>query len=116
MNTKYGSYSSDQIHLVKLSIRKSIFFLLLYLDPKTKDEYKDIDITEAFRSLQYKLNGLNSILLQPPELVETMSLIEAALIESQSKDYQWHTYRKLILDAGAKIMQVKEGDSDGDHI
>lgn len=64
MKTLYGDYSSSQIHSTKTSIRKSIFFLLLYVDPKTKDHYKDIDAANAIRSLQYRLNGLNSILLE----------------------------------------------------
>ena len=110
MNTKYGSYSSEQINSVKYKIRKSIYFLLLYVDPQTRDDYPDVNVADAFRSLQCKLNGLNSILLEPPELVQTMSLLEAALAEFQSDSFDYHTYRKLILDAGSEIMRVKEGD------
>lgn len=110
MNTKYGSYSSDQIKAVKGSIRKSIYFLLLYVDPQTKNEYPNINVVDAFRSLQYRLNGLNSILQEPLELVQTMSLLESALIEFQSEYFDYHKYRKLILDAGAEIMRMKEGD------
>lgn len=107
---KYGHYSPSQIHSTKLSLQKSIFFLLLYVDPKTKDEYPNTDVIEAFRNLQYKLNGLNSILLEPQELVNTMALLESALIEYQSERFDWTQYRKLILDAGSEIMKVKEGD------
>ena len=114
MISKYGRYSSAQLHSAKVSIRKSIFFLLLYVDPQEKEKYKDIDVIEAFHSIQYRLDGLNSILLlQSPEIIETMSLLEAALIEYNSECFEWAKYRKLILDAGAKIMQVKEGDDDG---
>ena len=112
MNTKYGELSSQQILSVKSHIRKSIFFLLLYVDPKTKDEYKDIDIPGAFRSLQNKLNGLNSMLLEPTEIVIVMSLLESALMEYQSECFDFVKYRKLILDAGAEIMRVKEGGQD----
>ena len=110
MTTRYGVYSPDQIHLTKLSIRKSIFFLLLYVDPNESERYKDVDVVSAFNNLQYKLNGLNHILLEPPELVETMSLLESALLEYTSECFDWQLYRKLILDAGAMIMRVKEGD------
>ena len=110
MTAKYGSYSSAQIHSIKYSIQKSIFFLLLYVDPQTRENYSGIDVAKAFRNLQYRLNGLNSILLEPPELVETMALLESALEEYESECFLWSRYRKLILDAGAKIMQVKEGD------
>lgn len=110
MKTLYGSYSSKQIHQTKVSLRKSIFFLLLYVDRNTKTNYPDIDVAEAFRDLQNRLNGLNSILLEPPELVETMSLLQAALIEYNSECFNWSNYRKLILDAGSEIMKIKEGD------
>lgn len=112
MNTKYGNYATSQIHNTKLSLRKSIFFLLLYVDPETKKEYPDIDVVEAFHNLQYKLNGINSILYEPSELVETMGLLEAALLEYTSENFSWKRYRKLILDAGAMIMRVEEGDAE----
>lgn len=110
MKTKYGSLSSTQIYDIKKSIQKAIFFLLLYVDPDTCDEYPNTDIVGAFSNLQYKLSGLNSILLEPPELIETMSLLESALNEYNSKCFEWQKYRKLILDAGARIMDMKEGD------
>lgn len=114
MITKYGHYSPTQIREIKLSVRKSIFFLLLYVDPETRQQYQDIDVERAFRNLQYRLNGLNSILLEPPELVDTMSFLEAALNEymryMSGEDFEFSKYRKLILDAGACIMKVKEGD------
>jgi hypothetical protein len=57
---------------------------LLYVDPKTRDEYSGVNVADAFYSLQKKLNGLNSILLEPIELVETMSLLESAYMEYNS--------------------------------
>lgn len=110
MKTRYGYYSSAQIHSTKISLRKAIFFLLLYVDPNTKEEYSNIDVVEAFRSLQYKLNGLNGILHEPPELVLTMSILESAKSEYLSESFDFKNYRKLILDAGAEIMKIKEGD------
>ncbi len=110
MKTRYGYYSSNQIKSIKYLIRKSIFFLLLYVDPQTKDEYPNINVGDAFRSLQYRLSGLNSILNEPVEIVETMILLESALAEYESECFDWLKYRKLILDAGAKIMQIKECD------
>lgn len=107
MKTKYGEYSSTQISSIKRSFQKSIFFLLLYLDPATRDNYPNVDINEAFKSLQLRLNGLNSILLEPPELVKTMSYLESAL-QVYNGDFDFMRYRKLILDAGAEIMKIKE--------
>ena len=106
--TKYGKFSSSQISSVKLSLRKSIFFLLLYVDPETKSSYQDVDVEDAFQSLQLRLNGLNSIFLEPPELVTVMSLIESALQEYKKPKFNFRVFRKLILDAGSEIMKVKE--------
>ena len=110
MTTKYGHFSPDQLRSTKSHLQKSIFFLLLYVDPKTKNEYQGVDVANAIRSLQYKLDGLNSILLESPHVVETMSLLEAALDEIKRDSFDFRTYRKLILDAGSEIMKVKEGD------
>ena len=107
--SKYGSYSSEQISSVKHSLQKAIFFLLLYVDPKTKGEYPDVNIDEAFQSLLYRINGLNSLLLEPPELVDTMSYLESAR-QMLKEDFNFHKYRKLILDAGAQI--VKGGENE----
>ena len=110
MNSKYGYYSSTQIHSTKVSIRKSIFFLLLYVDPETSGDYPDINVADAFSNLQYRLSGLNSILQEPPEILETMSLLEAALNEYKSESFDFKRYRKLVLDAGSRIMAMEEGD------
>ena len=107
--TKYGSYSSSQIASIKRSLQKAIFFLLLYVDPQTRDQYPGIDVNKAFQSLQFRINGLNSILLEPPELVETMGYLESAQ-QIWNNEFDFATYRKLILDAGAEIMKVKEVD------
>lgn len=107
MKTKYGKYSSAQIASIKRSVQKSIFFLLLYVDPETRDNYPNINVEEAFKSLQLRLSGLNSILLEPPELAKTMSYLESAL-QVYNGDFDFMCYRKLILDAGAEIMKIKE--------
>ena len=111
--TKYGSYSPTSIHSTKESIHKQIYFLLLCVDPATRDQFENIDVEDAFHNLQYRLNGLQNILLCPLELIETMSLLEAALIEYQSDCFNWKVFRKLMLDAGSEIMRMREGDSDG---
>ena len=107
MKTKYGKYSSAQIASIKRSVQKSIFFLLLYVDPETRDNYPNINVEEAFKGLQLRLSGLNSILLEPPELAKTMSYLESAL-QVYNGDFDFMCYRKLILDAGAEIMKIKE--------
>ena len=110
MDTKYGEFSQEQVNGVKKSLQKSIFFLLLYVDPATKGSYQHVDIDKAFEDLQYKICGLNELFNHSVELVMVMSILEKALLiyQSGNAESEFGVYRKLILDAGAEIMRLKE--------
>ena len=110
MQHKYGNFTTSQLKSTKISIRKQIFFLLLCVDPETKAQYNHINLEEAFKGLLYKLDGLNSILGEPQELVDIMSLLEEALIQYNSEKFNFQTYRRLILNAGALTNTIKEVD------
>lgn len=99
----YGRFSEKQIEQTKKSLRGSIFFLLLCVDKNTSWEYQDVDVNKCFNGLLQKMGGLNSLLLEPLEIVTTMSLLQAALMEYNNPDFDFQIYRKLILDAGAEI-------------
>lgn len=105
---KYGEFTNNQVILTRDKLRKDIFFLLLLADPKTKLNYKNYDINKTFQSVLYKLDGMNSLFDYPPELVETSSLLERAMMELNSDEFNFEIYRKLILDAGGKISHFKE--------
>lgn len=105
-----GEFSENQISQTKKSLRGTIFFLLLCVDPKTSWEYEDVDVNKCFHSLLYKIGGLNKLLFEPVEIVTTMSLLQAALIEFNNPEFDFGTYRKLILDAGAEIDKLREED------
>lgn len=108
MTHKYGEFSQAQISETKRYIRKRIFFLLLIVDPKNKEQYKHININDAFDNELRRIGGLNSILFEPPEIVRVISLLERALIEYNSPDFEWMKYRKLILDAGSEVEKIRE--------
>ena len=110
MKHKYGNFTETQMLLTKKSIRKQIFFLLLCVDPETKDGYAHVNVSEAFKGLLYKLDGLNSVLGEPQELVDTISLLEEALIKYNEPKFNFRTYRRLILNAGSLIDAIKEVD------
>ena len=55
-----------------------------------------------------KIGGLNELLMCQPELVNVMSLLQAALREYNNPKFSYKRYRKLILDAGSEIMKLKE--------
>lgn len=114
MRTKYGNLSSHQISSVKSYIQKSIFYLLLYVDPKESINFPQVDVNKAFQHVFDQLIGFNKILLEPPEIPIVMNCLETALTiyNDDSSDFNFQRYRKLILDAGSKIMEVKEGGQD----
>ena len=105
---KYGEFSEHQITEIKQFLRKQIFLLLIYVDPETNEEYRHVNVDNAFVHLLYKLGGLNSVLYEPPELVTVISLLEAARIEYGKENFNFKIYRKLVLDSGAEILKIKE--------
>ena len=108
MKHLYGDFTQNQIKETKKSLRGSIFFLLLCVDNKTSHEYKEVDVNKCFKGLLLKLGGMNQLLMNPPELVTVMSLLQAAMNEFNNPEFNFQTYRKLILDAGAEVYKLKE--------
>lgn len=103
-----GCFSTDQIDEAKKYMRRQIFFLLLYVDPKTKDKYENVDVVQAFDSVLTWFSGLNVALEYPAPLVQVISLLEAAKMEYQSPAFDFAKYRKLVLDAGCEVLKIKE--------
>ena len=108
MKHLYGEFTAEQIVQAKKSLRGSIFFLLLCVDQKTASEYENIDVNKSFKGLLLKIGGMNDLLMNPPELVTVLSLLQAAMTEYNNPEFNFKTYRKLILDAGAEVEKIKE--------
>lgn len=108
MKHLYGEFTQNQIAQTKKSLRSSIFFLLLYVDPKTSHEFVGVDVNKSFKRLLLKMGGLNQLLMSQPELVTVMSLLQAAMIEYNSPEFNFLLYRELILDAGDEVNKLKE--------
>ena len=108
VNYKYGTFKSNQIREMKETLRKQIFFLLLLADEKTKDQYPDVDIKSAFENLMHKIDGFNSLLYYPKEIVEIQSILEEANKTLYEDEFNFELYRRLVLDAGAKVSSIKE--------
>lgn len=113
MEYKYGEFTQNQIVGIKGEIRKRIFYLILIADPETNKQYSGVDVEAAFDSLLHWLGGLNEILFSPTELVTVIGLLEAALIrykqgELAERNFRDTVYRKLVLDAGATVLKIKE--------
>lgn len=106
MRNLYGNFDDKQMENYKVKLHKELFWLLIYKDPKTKDEYLNVDFNKYFDGLMRKINGLNELLFYPTEIVAIMSLLEAALIESRKSDFDYQIYRKLVLDAHSLVDKI----------
>ena len=113
METLYGHFNEKQIEEFKVKLHKELFWLLLYKDPKTKEQYTNVNYDKYFTGLMKKIDGLNELLFYPVEIVSIMSLLQAAYKESKKFIFDYQTYRKLILDAHSLIDRIyNDGDID----
>lgn len=106
MRHKYGYFEDEQMDNYKTKLHNEIFWLLLYKDPKTKDDFPNVNFEKYFDGVMRKINGLNELLFYPTEIVELMSMLEAALIESRKEKFNFQAYRKLVLDAHTLIDKI----------
>ena len=108
MDYKYGEFTSNQIADIKHLLQKKIFFLLLIVDPETRENY-DVNVTEAFEEVLQTLSGFNSLLNNPVEVVEISCKLSAALEEySKGIAFNYKMCRRLILGAGKEVELIKE--------
>lgn len=108
MQHLYGSFSDQQIKEYKIKMHKEMFWLLLYKDPKTKDQFKNTNYEKYFIGLMKKLDGLNTLLFCPVEIVSISSLLQAAYNETKKEEFDYQSYRKLILDAHSLVDKIPE--------
>lgn len=108
MEHLYGEFPRNQIAGAKKALRGEIFLLLLCGDPETAADYDYIDLHVFFESLMYRISGMNTLLMEPPELVKVMSLLQAAKDELNKDDFDFKRYRKAVLDAGTLVSKLRE--------
>ncbi len=99
MISKYGDFSAEQLAEYRSRLHSKLFWLLLYKDPETKDEFQYVDYDKYFSTLMKELNGLGDLLFHPDGLVEMLAVLEAAYNESKENDFNYKLYRKFVLDA-----------------
>jgi len=107
MDMKYGYFDPEQFELFKKRLHSELHWLLIYKDPESADEYSHVDFDKYFEGLMRRINGLSSLLFYPPEIVGIMSNLEAAHLECSKEQFDYHAYRKLVLDAHALVDKIK---------
>lgn len=114
MKHKYGAFPSNQFEEYKVKLHKDLFYLLLYKDPKTSEQFAGVNFEKYFVGLMQKINGLNALLFYPKEIVEMMTLLEAAYMMTVQDDFNYCLYRKLVLDAHNLVDKICESGGDCD--
>ena len=114
MQHKYGTFSDKQFNDYKVKLHRDLFWLLLYKDPKTAGNFADVDFDKYFVGLMRKFDGLNELLLCPPEMVEMMAILESAYKLCNDAQFDYSVYRKIILDAHNIVDRIPEAEAGGD--
>ena len=104
--TKYGSFSIEQIEDYKTILHKRIFWLLLYKDPNTSWKYENVDFKLCFHTLMKQLDGFNELIGRPSIMVELMSVLEASYKETVKESFCYSDFRRLILQAESLVDKI----------
>lgn len=108
MKSRYGEYTDEQFNTYKSKLHSMIHWLLIY-----KEENKTDVLRGYFDTVQRKLQGLNTLLNNPVEIVELSVAVECAKNEFDKGDSCDYTvYRKFIFNAHSLIDKIEEG-ADG---
>ena len=107
---KDGEFKQEQTEYYHQKLRKKIFWLVLYTDKNTKDDFENIDVIKYHENLLFEISNYNKLLLYPKDFVEIINTLESALTILKSDDFDFVKYKKLIFDAGALMQRLKVGD------
>ena len=81
MKYLYGHFSDEQFERFKKQLHSKIHWLILYKDPKKKEEYPNVDFNKYFVT---------------------------AYRETKQNPFNYHNYRKCILDAHSLVDKIQE--------
>lgn len=107
---KYGTFKNVQTDYYQEKLQKKIFWLILYTDEKTKNDFDNVDVINYHENLLNEISSYNELLYFPKDFVEVINSLESALNILKSKKFNFKKYRKLVLDAGALLKRMKVGD------
>lgn len=107
---KYGEFKTSQVEYYQEKLRKKIFWLVLYTDNSTKDDFENVDVVKYHEDLLFEISRYNELLLYPKDFVEIINSLESALYILKSKHFNFLKYKKLIFDAGAMLKRMEVGD------
>ena len=108
MEYLYGYFSNQQVKINEKVMHGEIHKLLLYKDANVHDEIfsSEEEFLNYFKNLLYRYGGLNVLLFEPKKMIAFMSSLQAAYDECLSEDFDFLTFRHLILDAQGYLSEI----------
>lgn len=100
METKYGEITTEQFEEYRKQLHGMIHWLLVYREKN----YEDLD--SYFSSVLFRINGFNSVLNYPSNMLTLLTTLESARLENQNPNFDYKKYRKAILDAHSIIDKI----------
>lgn len=107
---KYGEFTTNQLEYYQEKLRKKLFWLILYTDEETKEDFKSVDVAKYHEELLFEISSYNSLLLYPDNFAEIINSLKSALEILKSNHFNFRRYKKLVFDAGAGLKRLKVGD------
>ena len=101
---------SNQLEYYQEKLRKKLFWLILYTDEETKEDFKSVDVAKYHEELLFEISSYNSLLLYPDNFAEIINSLKSALEILKSNHFNFRRYKKLVFDAGAGLKRLKVGD------
>lgn len=114
MEYLYGEFTTDQLSKYKKRLHSSFYWLLNYIDPQTKESYKNVDLDKYLSTLLHKASGLSSLFGDPPEYVEMMALLQEVLNLHRAGNLEFWEARRIILKLHTIVdtLPTEGGESD----
>lgn len=109
---KYGRFTQQQVDYYTEKLRKKIFWLVLYTDENTKEDFRNVDVVKYHKDLIFEISGYNKLLKYPKDFVEIINSLNCALTMLQSDNFDFKEYKRLVFDAGALLKRMEVGDSN----
>ena len=79
---KYGEFKQEQTDYYQNKLRKKIFWLVLYTDKNTKDDFENIDVVKYHENLLFEISNYNALLFYPNDFVEIINTLSERMQET----------------------------------
>lgn len=108
MEYLYGNLSDKQVKDLARQMHNDIHKLLLYMDPNVENKTftDDDEFRRFFRNTLFRFGGMNKLLQEPNRMPYFLSALQAAFDELEHDPFDFHIYRKLILDAHGYLSEI----------